>query len=88
VPSALKTIRTVLECWRTHVIRVVQQWKIFRHSRNFVVPCITIVLEENDYPATRERTAQHCISVHGQDSDELLKLIHHPPYRFDLAFIV
>jgi hypothetical protein len=27
-------------------------------------------------------------SVHGQDSDEVLKLIHHPPYRFDLAFLI
>lgn len=44
VPSALKIIHTVLGCWRTHESRVVPQWKIFRRSRNFVVPCVTNVL--------------------------------------------
>ena len=88
MPLALKTIRTVLGCWRTHKSRVVPQWKIFRRSRNFVVPCITNVLEENDYPATRQPTAPHRSSVHGQDSDEVLKRIHHPPYRFNLTFVL
>lgn len=44
LPSALKTIHTVLGCWRTHESLVVPQWKIFRRSRNFVVPCLTYVL--------------------------------------------
>ena len=44
VPSALKTIHTVLGCWRTHESRVVPQWKIFRRSRNFVVSRTTNVL--------------------------------------------
>lgn len=27
-------------------------------------------------------------TVHGQDSDEVLKLKHHPPYGFDLTFVL
>jgi hypothetical protein len=41
VPTAPKTIPTVLGCWSTHESRVVRQWKIFRHSRNFVMSCVT-----------------------------------------------
>ena len=32
----------------------------------------TSLVEEN-YPATRQCTARHCSSVHGQDLDEMLK---------------
>jgi hypothetical protein len=42
--------------------------------------------KKKDHPATGQLRAPHCLSMHGEDSEEWLGTSTHPPYSLDIAF--